>query len=50
MYVRKSIRASVIVVGLLLLLAACGGNTKKLADLLPLDQQKPTLIFFYTDN
>jgi hypothetical protein len=41
---------SAILTGLLLLIAACGGNTKKLADLLPLDQQKPTLIFFYTDN
>ena len=47
MHLRKLIRVSA---GLILLLAACGGSTKKLADLLPLDQQKPTFIYFYTDN
>lgn len=44
---------SVIQIFLLLLvggLTACQNSDNALADVLPLDEQKPTFIFFYTDG
>ncbi|GEM_PF-5418649 len=37
---------------LALLLAACGGNAApdSIADVAPLDEDRPTFIFFYTDT